>query len=397
CTGERSAPERRPRRGVARVGLDVEVVVVRDRVVARREHQPEQAGPVDRALDLVEQRVAVVVVARDPGLAAGVVDERHDVDRQTEGVARQRILGLAADPHVAPAVDAAEPHLAHAGGVQRGADRVQRLRELAVELVGALAEHRHVRDAAEHAVVDRHRAGDPALAARAPPRQVRGVERALARGLGDEHRARRRPREPARHIVAVGARQLGRALGGLRGGGFFLARRCGARRGAHFCEQTEGEPPARHVGPERNRYAGAMDLEILEALALSDDRSAAHAQLLPGSEDHDYYLALHAQHRGALDEADAVLAAWPDRHGPTPGYDRLRLRQLLLRVTAAPQLAPKQVAEQLRDWFGISHWHEAEVEDRDPSRPSRLPPGAFDPAALLHQAVERDGNLSQVT
>ncbi|HEY0992056.1 MAG TPA: hypothetical protein VGD80_33625, partial [Kofleriaceae bacterium] len=132
-----------------------------------------------------------------------------------------------------------------------------------------------------------------------------------------------------------------------------------------------------------------MDLEILEALALSDDRSAAHAQLLPGSEDHDYYLALHAQHRGALDEADAVLAAWSERHGPTPGYDRLRLRQLLLRVTAAPA----KTAEQLRDWFGISHWHEAEVEDRDPSRPSRLPPGAFDPVALLHQAVERDANL----
>lgn len=46
-----------------------------------------------------------------------------------------------------------------------------------------------------------------------------------------------------------------------------------------------------------------MDLELLEALALSGDRSAALAQLLPGSEDHDYYRALHAQQRGALDEA----------------------------------------------------------------------------------------------
>jgi hypothetical protein len=139
-----------------------------------------------------------------------------------------------------------------------------------------------------------------------------------------------------------------------------------------------------------------MDLEILEALALSDDRSAALAQLLPGSEDHDYYRALHAQHRGALDEAEAVIAAWPDRHGPTPSYDRLRLRQLLLRVTAAPQLAPRQACDQLRDWFGVSHWHEAEVEASDPSRPSRLPPGAFDPEVLLRQAVERDANLSQV-
>jgi hypothetical protein len=61
-----------------------------------------------------------------------------------------------------------------------------------------------------------------------------------------------------------------------------------------------------------------MDLEILEALALSDDRGGAIAQLLPGSEDHDYYRALHAQQRGALDEAAAaVIAAWPGRHGKT--------------------------------------------------------------------------------
>src|SRR4029077_16031894 len=88
-----------------------------------------------------------------------------------------------------------------------------------------------------------------------------------------------------------------------------------------------------------------MDLEILEALALSDDRSAALAQLLPGSEDHDYYRALAAQHRGALDEADAVLAAWPDRHGHGPRYDRLRLRQLLHRVTAAPAQPPTQATQ----------------------------------------------------
>ena len=136
-----------------------------------------------------------------------------------------------------------------------------------------------------------------------------------------------------------------------------------------------------------------MDLEILEALALSDDRGAALAQLLPGSEDHDYYRALYAQHRGALDEADAILAAWPDRHERSPRYDRLVLRQQLYRVTASP---PAQ-AEKLRDRFGVSHWHEAEVEEGDPSRPSRLADGAFDPIALLQQAAEHDANLSQVT
>ena len=122
-----------------------------------------------------------------------------------------------------------------------------------------------------------------------------------------------------------------------------------------------------------------MDLELLEALALADDRGPALAQLLPGSEDHDYYRALAAQHRGALDEADAILAAWPERHGATAGYERLRLRQQLYRVSHSPPGA----LDEVRDRLGISHWHEAEVADVDPRRPTRLAPGDFDGAALL--------------
>jgi hypothetical protein len=136
-----------------------------------------------------------------------------------------------------------------------------------------------------------------------------------------------------------------------------------------------------------------MDLEIREALALAEDRGHALAQLLPGSEDHDFYRCLHAQHAGALDEADTILTAWPDRHGHTERYDRLRLRQLLYRVTRDPARA----ADQLRDWAGASHGHEREVEEVDPARPSRLADGVFDGAALLQRAVDHDANLSQVT
>ncbi|MGN6109587.1 MAG: hypothetical protein ACTHU0_31050, partial [Kofleriaceae bacterium] len=136
-----------------------------------------------------------------------------------------------------------------------------------------------------------------------------------------------------------------------------------------------------------------MDLEIQEALAFAEDRDSALGHLLPGTEDHDYFRCLRAQHLGALDDADEILRAWPERHGRTPRYDRLRLRQLLYRVTSEPARA----ADDVRDWFGVNHWHEAEVEAVDPSRPTRLPDGAFTGERLLESALQHDSALSQVT
>ena len=135
-----------------------------------------------------------------------------------------------------------------------------------------------------------------------------------------------------------------------------------------------------------------MDLELREAIALSEDRSAPISRLLPGSEDHDFYRCLAAQHRGALDEADAILHAYPERHGATARYERLRQRQLLYRAGG-----DVPAADEVRDWLGASHWHEAEVEEVDPTRPTRLAEGVFDGAALLQQAIDYDTNLSQVT
>ncbi len=140
-----------------------------------------------------------------------------------------------------------------------------------------------------------------------------------------------------------------------------------------------------------------MDLEIHEALALSVDRDGALALLLPGSEDHDYYRCLRAQHAGALDDADHILRAWPERHGSTARYERLQLRQLLYRNASDPAVDPGHTADRLRDYFSVNHWHEAEVEEVDPTRATRLADGAFDGTRLLGEAVAHDADLSMVS
>ena len=138
-----------------------------------------------------------------------------------------------------------------------------------------------------------------------------------------------------------------------------------------------------------------MDLELREGLALDADRARAIAQLLPGSEDHDYYRCLHAQHAGALDEADRLLDAWP--HGDGERVRRLRLRQLVCRATEPGLADLPRVADHLRDHFGVHHGHEAEVEQIAPDRATRLPDGALDAARVLDDAVARDAALGQVT
>ena len=132
-----------------------------------------------------------------------------------------------------------------------------------------------------------------------------------------------------------------------------------------------------------------MDLELHEALAFGEDRGHAVAQLLPGSEEHDYHRCLHAQHAGQLDEAQRLLDAWPGRHGSTAGLARLRARQLLYRATQ-PGPLPAEVRDRLRDHYGAALDHEAEVEEADPTRPTRLPASAFDARQILREAVAYD-------
>src|SRR5699024_3497792 len=119
----------------------------------------------------------------------------------------------------------------------------------------------------------------------------------------------------------------------------------------------------------------------------------ALGQLLPGSQDHDYFRCLRAQHRGDLAEADKIIAHWAKHHGQDNRYYRLQLRQWLYRS----QKDFAKVADKLRDHFGVNHWHEREVEEIDPKRPTRHAHGTFSGEALLQQEVDHDDSLSQVT
>ncbi len=136
-----------------------------------------------------------------------------------------------------------------------------------------------------------------------------------------------------------------------------------------------------------------MEIEQLEALAFADDRAAAIAALIPGTDDHDYYSCVAAQHAGRLDDAQRVIDAWPGRHGWGGRLDRLARRQLLLRLGGGDV---DRWADQVRDQAGADHSHQAEAAAAAIRWPNRLDPGACDRAALVARAVEYASDLSQV-
>ncbi|HUQ04643.1 MAG TPA: hypothetical protein VM261_19215 [Kofleriaceae bacterium] len=136
-----------------------------------------------------------------------------------------------------------------------------------------------------------------------------------------------------------------------------------------------------------------MDIEQLERLALGDDRAAALAGLVPGTEEHDYWQAVHMQHAGALAQVDAMLARWRSRHGDTTLRGRLDRRQLLLH--AGVELAA--VADRLRDETGAVLHHEPEVEAAAARHPTRFEDGGLDEAKLLDLALGRGRGLDEIT
>lgn len=147
------------------------------------------------------------------------------------------------------------------------------------------------------------------------------------------------------------------------------------------------------MGPRVILAAMDLDLDLLEALALSADRPAALAALLPGTALHDYWRGVHLQHEGRLDEVAAILAAWSSRHaGDHELQRRLERRQLLLR--AGGDLAAH--ADALRFEAGITLDDQAEAEAAAQRYPTRLDPALLDAEALIRDALGRASDLSFV-
>ena len=131
-----------------------------------------------------------------------------------------------------------------------------------------------------------------------------------------------------------------------------------------------------------------MDLDQLEAFALSDDRDAVIAQLIPGTPDYYYYSCLLAQQRGDLEAVADLLEAWRERHGATQPLSIIENRQLVLLLDRQPD----DVCENLRRRLRINFNHQREVELARGAHPSVLAPERVEWARLAKSARDRHPN-----
>ena len=85
--------------------------------------------------------------------------------------------------------------------------------------------------------------------------------------------------------------------------------------------------------------AKAEPVSWMERYALSQDREAMLAELIPGSEDYYFYHCLFYQTTGKLERSEAVLAEWLASNNGKESSAIIAMtdRQLLLTYEASPQ------------------------------------------------------------
>ncbi len=140
---------------------------------------------------------------------------------------------------------------------------------------------------------------------------------------------------------------------------------------------------------------GAQNLKFLELFALSTNREAALAELVPGTDDFYFFRALHAQNAGRVDEVRKILDDWirARKGAEPPGARELRHRQALLDY----ERDPKATLDYLRRELGLGFGHSRRASERRPDLPTRLDPALVSGQRFLEAALKGRNDLSAIS
>ncbi len=142
----------------------------------------------------------------------------------------------------------------------------------------------------------------------------------------------------------------------------------------------------------RKQCAAQQEIGFLERFALSGDRSAVLAELIPGTEEFFYFYCLHHQNEGKLAEAQAVLEQWRAKIGETASVLQMQDRQMLLTYGENPQRS----LDYLRDRLGLNLTHAPPSRDRAAELPSTFDNTQLATDKMIERALAQDRALSKI-
>ncbi|WP_146518142.1 hypothetical protein [Stieleria varia] len=138
----------------------------------------------------------------------------------------------------------------------------------------------------------------------------------------------------------------------------------------------------------------AEPIGVMERYALTKDREAVLAELIPGSDDYFFYHCLYYQTSGQLEKADAVLADWLKSHQgrPTDLIDAMTDRQRLLTY----QQSPQRTIDHLINRLGVNLDHSPPIIKGERRFPSRLDDALLNIDTLVNDALRLNDQLKPV-
>ena len=128
------------------------------------------------------------------------------------------------------------------------------------------------------------------------------------------------------------------------------------------------------------------EIGFLETFALAEDREATLTQLVPGTEDHYFFRALHQQSSGQAERFAATMAPWAERFPDSERRRMLENRQALLAYATDPQ----QTLRHLRERLQPSLDHLPATADRTPDLPTALDASRISREAFLTKVLGHD-------
>ncbi len=102
------------------------------------------------------------------------------------------------------------------------------------------------------------------------------------------------------------------------------------------------------------------EIGFIEDYSLSENRTEAMKQLIPGTEDYFYYRCLNFLNTGDLAQAEAEIKKWIDAFGNTPRVELVRNRHALLLYSKDPQKSLNYIKSILNLQFN----HQKETSER---------------------------------